>query len=100
MKHFICVFVALAATLPAWAEDDEPMFQGKALSAWVQMLNGGPEQPAQALAPHAAGTSVAIPALWRGPLNHRRAGLLAIELIGPVRSRQAIPTIAIALRDD
>jgi HEAT repeat protein len=76
-------FLALALTLTpgslgpglARAEDD-PKFRNRHLSEWLQMLR---EDPA---------------------VDHRRAALLATELIGPGKSPAVVPAIIAALRDD
>jgi HEAT repeat protein len=57
-------------------EDDEPKLRGRRLSEWLQMLRED---------------SVA---------EHRRAALLATELIGPTKSPRVVPAVIAALRDD
>jgi HEAT repeat protein len=58
------------------AEEDEPVAFNKKLSEWLTMLRSDPEP------------------------RHRQAALLALEKIGPKRSRQVVPAVVTALRDD
>jgi HEAT repeat protein len=62
---------------PARAEDDEdPQLRGRRLSEWLQMLREDPSA------------------------EHRRAALLATEMIGPAKSSRVVPGVVATLRDD
>lgn len=66
----------LAVNAPARAEEDDPAYRGKKLSEWLDLLQNGKS------------------------VNERRAGLLAIRLIGPRKSRKVVPALIGALREN
>jgi HEAT repeat protein len=71
------LFLALLAlNLPARAEDDDPPYRDKKLSEWLDLLQNGKT------------------------FNERRAGLLAVRLIGPRKSRKVVPALIGALREN
>jgi HEAT repeat protein len=72
----------LSGAALARGQDDDPSLRGKKLSEWLQMLKeDNTRREDQAV-------------------NRRRAGLLAVELIGTRRSRKVLPAIVTALRED
>jgi HEAT repeat protein len=77
MKWTLAVPALLLLALPApgRAADDDPVIQTKKLSEWLKMLESDPKP------------------------ERRRAALLAVELIGPRRSRKVVPALVAALRD-
>src|SRR5436305_1328649 len=100
-RHMIAAAtVVLSVTLLVAADEDDPVFQRKPLSAWLQLLRGGRDEPGRLTAPHVLGSPGSLPTVWAGPVNNRRAALLAIELIGPIKSKNVLPATAAALRDD
>jgi HEAT repeat protein len=78
MKWTLAVpaLLVLALHAPARADDDDPTFQGKKLTEWLQMLQ-----------------SDAKP-------ERRRVAVFAVEQIGPRRSKKVLPALVMALRDD
>jgi HEAT repeat protein len=86
------------------ADDDDPEFRGRKLSEWVELLRGdqaGPPQPVSLLALGSSGSAASERSIWQaGRLQQQRIGLLAVELIGPGKSRQVFPAIIAALRND
>jgi HEAT repeat protein len=73
------VFLTLAVLLlpaPARSKDDEPKLRGRPLSEWLQMLHDDPT------------------------VEHRRAALVAVELIGVSKSPRVVPAVVGVLRDD
>jgi HEAT repeat protein len=64
----------LALGSPARGQDEDPPYRGKKLSEWLEMLQNGKD------------------------VDTRRAGLIAVELIGPRKSRKVIPALTGALR--
>lgn len=82
------------------ADDDEPVFQKKRLSEWLHLLRGGEGRAARLTVPLAAGAASSHPSLWQGEVNPRRAAILALEIIGPLKSKLIIQATAGALRDD
>ncbi len=65
----------LLIAVPVRAEED-PLVQGRRLSAWLKMLQDDPDA------------------------KHRRAALLVVQLQGPRHARQVLPSVATALRGD
>jgi HEAT repeat protein len=72
----LLVLTLFVLVSPARAEDDDPSFRGKKLSEWLEKLHNGKT------------------------VDDRRAGLLAIELIGPRKSRKVVSGLLAALRDN
>ncbi|HEY7154503.1 MAG TPA: HEAT repeat domain-containing protein [Gemmataceae bacterium] len=70
------VFVLLVSLSPVRAEDDDPVFRDKKLSEWVNQLQNGKN------------------------VNERRAGLLALRLIGPRKSRKVTSALIAAVREN
>src|SRR5579875_1870547 len=58
------------------AEDEEPTFRGKKLSEWIEQLQNGKE------------------------LRDRQAGLIAVQLIGPRKSRKVTQALIAAVREN
>jgi HEAT repeat protein len=82
------------------ADDDDPVFERRKLSEWVEMLRGEKDLAQRQTALLALGGGASHPHLWENMFLRRRAGLFAVELIGPVRGRQVLPAITLALRED
>jgi HEAT repeat protein len=82
------------------ADDDDPIFQRRKLSEWVELLRGDKDLHARQTALLALGASGSVPRVWEPLTRLRNAGLIAVELIGPVKGRQVIPALALALRED
>jgi HEAT repeat protein len=72
----LLALVLVLAPGPARAREDDPKLRNRPLSEWLQMLREDPSA------------------------DHRRAALLAVELIGPSKSPRVVPGIIAALRDD
>ncbi len=71
------LFLALLAQVaPIRAEDDDPAYRGKKLSEWLDLLQNGKN------------------------VNERRAGLIAVRLIGPRKSRKVVPALIGAVREN
>lgn len=70
------LFALLAFAAAGRAEEDEPAFRGKKLTDWLTMLRQDKE------------------------VKRRRAALFAVEQIGPAKSRQVLPAVVTALRED
>ncbi len=71
------LLLALLASLsPARAEEDDPVFRGKKLSEWVNQLQNGKT------------------------VNERKAGVLALRLIGPRKSRKVTSALIAAVREN
>ena len=66
----------LASLAPVRAEDEDPDFKGKKLSEWVDLLQNGEK------------------------VEKRRAGLIALRLIGPSKSRKVTPALIAAVREN
>lgn len=98
MTFAVCV--GLMAPLVRGADDDDPIFQMRPLSEWIELLRGGKDQPGRLVAPHVIGSPGGMGIIWAGPVNNRRAALLVLELIGPIRSVKVLPATSAALRDD
>jgi HEAT repeat protein len=97
----LTLLLCLVPAAPGLArdQDDDPVFRGRRLSEWIELLRGENQEAMRSLALLAAGGSAERPiavALARS----RRAGLIGVELIGPLKSRKVLPAIITALRDD
>jgi HEAT repeat protein len=68
--------LSLLVVPAARADEDDPVFRGKMLSEWLQMLQEDKDP------------------------NHRQAAIIALQLIGPNKSRKVLPALVSALRDD
>jgi HEAT repeat protein len=86
------------------ADDDDPELRGRKLSEWIEMLRGdyaGPPRQVALLALGSAGSAASDRAIWLSTrVQQQRTGLLAVELIGPGKSRQVFPAIIAALQED
>jgi HEAT repeat protein len=82
------------------ADDDDPVFQRRKLSEWVELLRGDRDLKSRQTALLALGASGSTPRTWEPLTRLRNAGLIAVELIGPEKGRQVIPALALALRED
>ena len=70
------------------ADGDEPELRGRKLSEWLEMLRGQQAEKDRHVALLALGVAASGPSFWQPYLHHqRRAGLLAVELIGPGKSK-------------
>lgn len=78
IRSWMILLVALALLhgVPARAEDDDPVLRGKKLSEWIALLQDGKT------------------------IGQRKAGLLAVQLIGPRKSRKVTPALIAALREN
>ncbi len=72
----VLVLALLALVSPLRAEDDDPSLRGKKLSEWIDLLQNGKN------------------------VDERRAGLLAVKLIGPRKSRKVVPALIAAVREN
>jgi HEAT repeat protein len=70
------VVLLLALTPLVRGEDEDPSIRGKKLTEWVELLQNGKNY------------------------DQRRAGLLALRLIGPRKSRKVTPALIAALREN
>lgn len=94
----VAVVSLLGAGL-ACAGEDDPTLRGVKLSEWLERLKGDKEanlRPVFLLAVGSPGHRAIEDILYRS----RRGGLLAVELIGPKRSRKVFPAILSSLRED
>jgi HEAT repeat protein len=66
----------LVGVAPLRAEDEDPVQRGKKLSEWIDLLQNGKT------------------------IGQRKAGLLAVQLIGPRKSRKVTPALIAALREN
>jgi HEAT repeat protein len=106
MKRFwLPVSVALLAmisqTAGVRADGEEPELRGRKLSEWLEMLRGEQAEKGRLTAQLALGPIAANAAAWQ-PIfaQSRRAGLLAVELIGSSKSRFILPAVCTTLRED
>ena len=91
--------VALLGAGLARAQDDDPPLRGIRLSEWLERLKGDRQanlRPVFILAVGGAGHRAIDDVLYRS----RRGGLLAVELIGPFKSRKVFPALLAALQED
>jgi HEAT repeat protein len=81
--------------------DDEPEVRGRKASEWLEMLRGEQAEKNRHVALLGLGVAASVPAVWQpGMVQQRRAALIALELIGPVKSRQVYPALLTTLKDD
>jgi HEAT repeat protein len=76
MLRIACLFTVAALGLACAARGDEPSFLGKPIDHWMKLLKEGKTA------------------------GERRRGLLAVTLIGPGKSREVLPAVVAAMRDD
>src|SRR5579884_1994247 len=72
----VSVCALLFWVTPLRAEEEEPVFRGKKLSEWIEQLQNGKTE------------------------RDRRAGLLAIQLIGPRKDRKVTQALIAAVREN
>ncbi|HEY7426944.1 MAG TPA: HEAT repeat domain-containing protein [Gemmataceae bacterium] len=72
----LLVFALLVSLSPARAEEDDPVFRDRKLSEWVNLLQNGKTE------------------------KERRAGLLALRIIGPRKSRKVTSALIAAVREN
>src|SRR6266851_112164 len=96
----LTMLVFLLVPPAARAEEDDPVFRDRRLSEWLEMLKGDKAAEDKQAALFVLGTSAGLPSMWPRLVNTRIAGLIAVEWIGPVKSRKVLPAINAALRDD
>jgi HEAT repeat protein len=89
----------ILAAVPASAQED-PVIQGRPLSEWLEVLRGEKDSKARQVALLFVGAAGAQPVVWRPQTLYRRGSVLAVELAGPARSRQVLPALVAALRED
>jgi HEAT repeat protein len=70
------LLVALLTPAGLRGQDDDPVLQQRKLSEWLRMLQADPQA------------------------DHRRAALIAVQILGPRHARKALPGVATALRGD
>ncbi len=106
MKRCSFRFTLALATLTAVAgivraDDGEPELRGRKISEWIEMLRGHAGESGRRTALFAVGAAAAEPGIWQPMLiQQRRAGLLAVEIIGPGKSRLVFPAVLTALHGD
>jgi HEAT repeat protein len=84
----------------ARAADDDPVFQNRPLSEWIEMLRGDRARADRETALLALGSPAAHANAWKHQARLREAGLLGVSLIGPQRSPKVFPALLAALQDD
>jgi HEAT repeat protein len=95
----LATLIAVAGVVRA--DDGEPELRGRKISEWIEMLRGHAGESGRRAALFALGAAAAEPGIWRPMLiQQRRAGLLAVEIIGPGKSRLVFPAVLTALHDD
>jgi sugar phosphate isomerase/epimerase/HEAT repeat protein len=75
-RTIVLMAALLALVAPIRAEDDDPTERGKKLSEWIDALQNGKTY------------------------GERHAGLLAVQFIGPRKSRKVTPALIAALREN
>jgi HEAT repeat protein len=96
----LLVPLVLLAPSTARAADDEPSLQGKKLSEWIVLLRGDKAQTDRQTLLHALGCSASHPEAWKSQIRLREAGVIAVAIIGPQKSRDVFPALLGALRND
>jgi HEAT repeat protein len=98
----LAVLVPALFSAPPWAgaADDDPRIGDKTLSQWLEMLEGTREVNQRRLALQALGAPADHSLVWRQTTEKRRVALLAIELVGPAKSKLILPAMVAALRND
>ncbi|MGH7168656.1 MAG: HEAT repeat domain-containing protein [Gemmataceae bacterium] len=72
----VLIVVPILWGTAARADEDDPVFRNKKLSEWIELLQNGKT------------------------VGQRRAGLIAVQLIGPRKSRKVAPALIAALREN
>jgi HEAT repeat protein len=72
----VALFALAVLLSPARAEDDDPALRGRKLSAWIDLLQNGKN------------------------VETRLAGLKAVQIIGPRKSRKVVPAVLAAVREN
>lgn len=82
-----------------YSQEDDPTAAGKRLSEWLAILRGENDAGFRQKTLLVLGPT-AYPTIEDRLFRSRRAGLLASELIGPIKSRKVFPDVLESLRDD
>ena len=80
--------------------DDEPTVANKKLSEWLENLKGTRARADRATLLQGLGAAASHPVVWKSQVDMRKAGVLAVAIIGPQKSREVFPALVAALRDD
>jgi HEAT repeat protein len=101
-RVLLWLIVALAALLtpgPSRGGDEDPTLKGRKLSEWLELLHGDGDAGSLNMILLCVGGSAYQPVADM-QYRYRRAALIAVEVIGPAKSRKVIPAVAMALRND
>src|SRR5262249_761927 len=82
------------------AQDLDPKFQDKSLSEWLDILNDGKLLGQKQAALSVLGVGPSHPLVWRDMAKQRKAALIIVEAIGPVKHRKGIPGLITTLNSD
>jgi HEAT repeat protein len=82
------------------ADDENPSFQGRKLSEWLDLMRGQQGLAQRQLALHALGVAGSHPLVWDSHTELRRLGLRVVEVIGPASSRKVLPALIESMRND
>jgi HEAT repeat protein len=96
----LAAVLILAVTPVAARAQAEPEFRDRKLSEWLSDLRFDRDQRTREVAPLVLGFAATHPPLWRAQTNRRRAALLALEAIGPEKSRLILPALVDTMRED
>jgi HEAT repeat protein len=96
----LLVTVILQSPSAVHAADDEPTVANKKLSEWLENLKGTKARTERATLLHGLGVAASHPVVWKAQADARKAGVLAVAIIGPQKSREVFPALIGALRDD
>jgi HEAT repeat protein len=94
------LLVLISMTAAVRADGDEPVLQGRKLSEWLEALRGERADQNRQIAQLALGAGANRDAWQPVLVKSRRAGLLAVELIGSAKSRLIMPAVCVTLRED
>jgi HEAT repeat protein len=95
------VILALVFFAGGVRADDDPELRGRKLSEWIELMRGESAEKNRLAGLTALGVIGADHSIWESNrLHQQRTGLLAVELIGPGKSRQVFPAVIAVLRDD
>jgi HEAT repeat protein len=97
----LTLLTLLGVTGGVRADDDDIEVSGRKLPEWIEILRGEYAEKERQTAVLAVGVAASERGIWQSNRNRQqRAGLIALELIGPGKSRQVFPAILAVLRDD